>query len=103
MNRLDDFWHGRGGIALRRGFALLIRAAAVLGPAVVWQFRVVWARISPRARIFAIILGLVLLSAWTSGPLPGISEIAHDGAVLILAFVGFWWILTAPFPRRRWW
>jgi hypothetical protein len=50
-----------------------------------------------------IIIGLVLLSGWTSSSFPGLSDLAQGLAVLVLGFVGFWWIITAPFPSRRWW
>ena len=103
MTRLIEFWHGRGGILLRRGIRGLLRVSAWVFATLVRQLRFLWASISPRTRIFAIIVGLVLISAWTSGSFPGLSEAAHGGAVLILALVGLWWIITAPFPSRRWW
>lgn len=103
MSRFSEFWHGRGGIAIRRGVVLLLRVAMRLLATLIWQLRLLWARISPRARIFVIIIALVFISGWTHHAFPGVSEVAQALGVLLLASVGFWWIVTAPFKSRRWW
>ena len=103
MNRAVAIWEGWGMVAVRRLVALLARTFAWLLGTLVWQGRLVWARISPRARIFPIIIGLVVVSAKTSSVAPSLSATAQALGVLLLAFVGFWWIATAPFKNRRWW
>lgn len=89
--------------AVRRLVALTARAFAWLLVRLFWQLRVIWAQFSPRARIVFIIIGLVLISHWTGSALPGLSDVTQGLAVLILAFLGLWFIVTAPFPSRRWW
>ena len=103
MNRAVDIWQGPVAVAARRLLALLVRGFIWLLARVLWQLRVLWATTSPRMQIILILVGLVLLSAWTGSSIPGLSEIARGLAVLLLAFIGFWWILTAPFQSRRWW
>lgn len=103
MNRAVEMWDSRGMVAARRLVALLARALAWLLARLFWQLRVLWAQFSPRARLIFIIIGLVLISAWTGSAIPGLSEAAHGFAVLLVAFIGLWWIITAPFPSRRWW
>ena len=107
MNRATEIWNGREMLVVRRLvrrlLALLIRTLGSLLGHLLWQLRLVWARISPRARIFLIIVGLVVVSMQTSSLAPSLSAIAHAVGVLLFAFVGFWLIVTAPFKRRRWW
>jgi hypothetical protein len=103
MNRAVEIWNGQAAVAVRRMVAWLARAFAWLLARLFWQLRVIWAQFSPRARIIFIIIGLVLISAWTGTAIPGLSEAAHGFAVLLVAFIGLWWIITAPFPSRRWW
>ena len=68
----------------------------------VWTLRQTWVSFSARARIFLIIIALVLVSSATSSIAPSISATGQGLAVLLLAFVGLWMILTAPFRDRRW-
>lgn len=103
MNRAVEMWRNPAAVAARRAVAMVVRALAWLLRELVWQLRVIWAQFSPRARIIFIIVGLVLISAWTGSAIPGLSEAAHGFAVLLVAFIGLWWIITAPFPSRRWW
>ncbi|MCA1836932.1 MAG: hypothetical protein LC721_11645 [Actinobacteria bacterium] len=103
MTRLVETWDSRAMVALRRLSALLLRALGWLLRALVWQLRVMLTRISPRARIVLLVLVLVMISAWTSSSMASVSETAQGLAVLIVAFIGLWWIATAPFKTRRWW
>jgi hypothetical protein len=103
VNRAVEIWQSRAAVAARRLVAVVVRGCVWLLWWVIWQLRVFWARISPRARIILILVGLILVSGWTSSAVPSVSEVTWGLAVLLLAFIGFWWIVTAPFPRRRWW
>jgi len=92
-----ESWDSRAMVAFRRLLALFFLAMVWLLRALVWHLRVVLMRISPRARIVLLIIGFVLLSAWTSRAIPSVSEVAYGFAVLLMAFLGLWWIATAPF------
>lgn len=101
MSRISDFWYGRGGQIIRRAVVLLARGAGRLLVATMWQLRLSFARTTPRTRVSVIIVGLVLISAWTNRIAPSLSDTAQALAVLLLAMVGFRMILTAH-VRRRW-
>ncbi len=103
MNRLTEVWSTQGAVALRRFIGLMGRGAGRLLGMLLWQLRVVWARITPRARIVLIIIGLALLSRTTNSVVPSIGATLQALAVMLLAAVGFWLILTSPFRQRRWW
>ncbi len=107
LERLWDGWIAVGNlrmVRLLRGLlALLLRLLGRLVRALWWQLRLAWARMSGRARVAATLIGLVMLSAQTASFAPSLSATAYGLAVLLVAGVGFWMIVTAPFARRRRW
>lgn len=82
----------------------LVRTLGRLLAWLFWHLRLTWARMSGRARVIAALVLLVLLSAQTSSVSGSVSALAQGLAVLLLAAVGFWMILSSPLRarRRRW-
>ena len=102
FDRLREAWRSPAMRAAIRLLGMFARGVLRLARSLAWQLRIAWWQISPRGRIFVTIFGLVLLSAWTAGAAPSVSATAQALAVLMLAFVGLWIILTSPFRSRRW-
>jgi hypothetical protein len=103
MMRLGQLWQSPVAVGLRRiGFGVLRGTAWILG-AISWQLRLIWHRIGARARIVFIIVMLALLSGATRSVAPSISATLQALAVLLLAAVGFWLIVSSPFREGRWW
>jgi hypothetical protein len=94
MDRADGPFGASGGRCRARTVRLLA--------ALVWQVRVAWGRSGGRARVAALLIGLILLAAETRSILPSISHVAQAVAVLVVAGIGFWMIPTSPIRRRRW-
>jgi hypothetical protein len=103
MDRLRDLWNSPTTRALGRLLGGLARLTLRLVGVIVRELGFVWLGFSPRARIFLIIGGLVALSAFTSEALPSLGAVTQGLAVLLLASVGLWVVLTSPFRSRRWW
>jgi hypothetical protein len=79
----------------------LLRLYGRLLAVLLWQLRMIWWRMSARARIAAITVMLIVVYAWTDSSAPSLSAAAEAFAVLVLALIGFVMILTAPFRARR--
>jgi hypothetical protein len=106
MNRLDrlrERWNSPAMLRTRRLVRLFLWAIWRVAAMVLRELRLVSRRLSPRARIFALIVGLVLISVWTGTAMPLVSAVANALGVLLLACVGLWIIVTAPFRSRGWW
>ena len=99
--RVREAWNGPRGLAFRRLGRGLGRAYLRILAVLVGQVRVAWARSGGRARVAVLLVGLILLGAETRSTLPSVSDIAQALAVLLVAGIGFWMILTAPIRRRR--
>jgi len=101
--RLRQIWESPLAVGLRRLVRLIALAATHVVALIVRALLRIWRAFSPRARIVLTILGLALISRTTRATAPSLSAVAQALATLLLSFVGFWWILTAPFRTRRWW
>jgi hypothetical protein len=99
--RLRGAWNGPPGVALRRMARLIGRAYVWVIGALLWQVRAAWARANGRARVATVLIALILLTAATRSVFPSLSSLAEALAVLLVAVIGFWMILTSAVPRRR--
>lgn len=99
LERVRARWNGPWTLALR-GLARLLLGR--LFAAVVGLSRVIWARLGGRARVAAMLAALILISSRTESVAPSFSVTAHRLAVLLVAGIGLWLMLTSPFRGRRW-
>ncbi len=109
MNRLASLlqqvrhrWSGPGGLALRGLTRLVVRVVCGLIVAMLRQLGLIWARLGGRARVAVVLAALILISAQTESAAPSLSATAQGLAVLVVAGIGLWMMLTSPFRRRRW-
>ena len=102
MTRLREIWNGQATVVVRQLARLLVRAVARLAAMLIWQPRRAWARAGGRARVAVLLAVLILISSQTSAAAPSVSATTEGLAVLLIAGVGLWMIVTAPFRRRRW-
>jgi len=100
LEGLGSAWRSPQGTALRGLGRILARRVWRLTVWLLWQIRLVWARLRGRTRVAVVLAVLVLLAAQTQSVAPSISATAHGLAVLLLAGVGLWLIATSPFRRR---
>ncbi|MCA9859868.1 MAG: hypothetical protein KC438_09105 [Thermomicrobiales bacterium] len=77
--------------------AAIARAAWIVAR---WVAMIFGRGLRTRNGIIMTLAVLIVLSAWTRA-VPALSALLSYVAVLILAGVGFWFIATAPFRRRR--
>ncbi len=61
--------------------------------------RGIWWRLGSRARVAVVLATLLLIAAATNSVEPALSATAQALAVLLVAFLGLWLIVTSPFSR----
>ena len=78
--------------------------ASVVARLLTWLLAAVgaiWVRLGPRARIAVVLATLLVLAAQTNSIAPTVSAAAQGLAVLLVALLGLWMIVSGPLQARR--